>query len=556
VLILQQEAKKILIIDSKENDAIFTSSLLKKHGYKTEIIQDSKEAIQRIKNSQFSDYNLILMEIELEKGTGGAEVASEIQKYCDIPIVFLSSHTEEEFIRGISSVAKYGFVVKNTGEYVLASVIDLALRLKEEISLASFYQKIVESSMNEIYIFRAEDLKFIMVNQTARKNLGYGQEELAEMTPLNLKPEEEAKSFENFVEIMLKSEKNNISYDTVHIRKDGTSYPLEVNLQLYSYEGRKIFVAWAFDLTARKEMEENLLRREALLSAITQSTIEAIVMLNEKGRVVFWNPAAEKLFGYSAEEVMDKNLHELLIKNKESLESFKNYFRHFQLDGTCAHLQKVTEFKTKNNAGDMLNIELSLTSIKLEGGYYAIGVMRDIEERKKTEEAIYLLTITDPLLKIYNRRYFTQKLKEEIERVKRTKAGFSLIMMDIDHFKTINDDFGHQIGDQVLLGLAETIKQRIRKTDIFARWGGEEFVILLPDTNLENAVHLAEELLINISSMEINGARRITASFGVTSYREGDTLDTITKRADDLMYEAKAVGRNCVRWDWLSKGGV
>jgi len=556
VLILQQEAKKILIIDSKENDAIFTSSLLKKHDYKTEIIQDSKEAIQRIKNSQFSDYSLILMEIELEKGTDGAEVASEIQKYCDIPIVFLSSHTEEEFIRGISSVAKYGFVVKNTGEYVLASVIDMALRHKEEISRASIYHKIVESSMNEIYIFSAEDLKFIMVNQTARKNLGYGQEELTEMTPLNLKPEEEAKIFENFVEIMLKSEKNNISYDTVHIRKDGTSYPLEVNLQLYSYEGRKIFVAWAFDLTARKEMEENLLRREALLSAITQSTIEAIVMLNEKGRVVFWNPAAEKLFGYSAEEVMDKNLHDLLIKNKESLEKFKNDFRHFQLDGTCAHLQKVTEFKTKNNAGDMLNIELSLTSIKLEGGYYAIGVMRDIGERKKTEEAIYLLTITDPLLKIYNRRYFTQKLKEEIERVKRTKAGFSLIMMDIDHFKTINDDFGHQIGDQVLLGLAETIKQRIRKTDIFARWGGEEFVILLPDTNLENAVHLAEELLINISSMEINGARRITASFGVTSYRKGDTLDTITKRADDLMYKAKAAGRNCVRWDWLSKGGV
>lgn len=553
---MQQEAKKILIIDSKENDAIFTSSLLKKHDYKTEIIQDSKEAIQRIKNSQFSDYSLILMEIELEKGTDGAEVASEIQKYCDIPIVFLSSHTEEEFIRGISSVAKYGFVVKNTGEYVLASVIDMALRLKEEISRASFYQKIVESSMNEIYIFRAEDLKFIMVNQTARKNLGYGQEELTEMTPLNLKPEEEAKIFENFVEIMLKSEKNNISYDTVHIRKDGTSYPLEVNLQLYSYEGRKIFVAWAFDLTARKEMEENLLRREAFLSAITQSTIEAIVMLNEKERVVFWNPAAEKLFGYSAEEVMDKNLHDLFIKNKESLEKFKNDFRRFQLDGTCAHLQKVTEFKTKNNAEDMLNIELSLTSIKLGGGYYAIGVMRDIGERKKTEEAIYLLTITDPLLKIYNRRYFTQKLEEEIERVKRTKAGFSLIMMDIDHFKTINDDFGHQIGDQVLLGLAETIKQRIRKTDIFARWGGEEFVILLPDTNLENAVHLAEELRSNISSMEINGARRITASFGVTSYREGDTLDTITKRADDLMYEAKAAGRNCVRWDWLSKGGV
>jgi len=144
--------------------------------------------------------------------------------------------------------------------------------------------------------------------------------------------------------------------------------------------------------------------------------------------------------------------------------------------------------------------------------------------------------------------YFMQKLEEEIERAKRNGSKFSLVMLDIDRFKNINDRFGHNAGDLVLKSITEIIKNRIRKTDTLARWGGEEFVILLPDTPVGNAARLAEELRESVSRMDIPGVGGVTASFGVAGYCPGDTIDALTQRADDLMYEAKAAGRNCVRY--------
>jgi len=164
------------------------------------------------------------------------------------------------------------------------------------------------------------------------------------------------------------------------------------------------------------------------------------------------------------------------------------------------------------------------------------------------EEELRCLSVTDCLTNCYNRRYFVQKLEEEIERTRRTGSGFSLVMLDIDRFKSINDRFGHNAGDLVLKGIAETINNRIRKIDCLARWGGEEFVILLPDTPVDKAAVLAEELRESISKMDIPGVDRVAASFGVAGYCPGDTVDTLVNKADNMMYEAKAAGRNCVRY--------
>lgn len=172
----------------------------------------------------------------------------------------------------------------------------------------------------------------------------------------------------------------------------------------------------------------------------------------------------------------------------------------------------------------------------------------DVTRYKKIEEELRFLSVTDTLTNVYNRRYFVQKLEEEIERAKRADSKFSLIMLDIDRFKSINDRFGHNTGDLVLKRMAETIKNRIRRIDTLARWGGEEFVILLPETTVNKAAVLAEELRESLSQMDIPGVGRVTASFGVAGYCPGDTVDTLVKRADELMYEAKAAGRNCVRY--------
>lgn len=175
-----------------------------------------------------------------------------------------------------------------------------------------------------------------------------------------------------------------------------------------------------------------------------------------------------------------------------------------------------------------------------------IHYLIDITEQKEAESYLMELAVKDHLTKIYNRRYITERLEADIELCKRANRTFSLIMFDIDHFKNINDTYGHNVGDNVLIKLTDIVKRRIRKIDIFARWGGEEFLIMLPESRLENARLLAENLRKLIEETDILSDRTVTCSFGVTEYYEGDTVDSIVKRADDCLYKAKSLGRNTV----------
>jgi diguanylate cyclase (GGDEF)-like protein len=138
-------------------------------------------------------------------------------------------------------------------------------------------------------------------------------------------------------------------------------------------------------------------------------------------------------------------------------------------------------------------------------------------------------------------------MREEIEKNSRYKAPFSLLMLDIDNFKTINDQFGHQSGDQALIRVAEILKQRFRKEDIIARWGGEEFVIALPSTPEDQAYTLAESLRQQVEQdpqLQTLTHHPVTISIGVTEYRMPDNYDAIFRRLDNAMYQAKRAGKN------------
>ena len=145
-----------------------------------------------------------------------------------------------------------------------------------------------------------------------------------------------------------------------------------------------------------------------------------------------------------------------------------------------------------------------------------------------------------------NRRAFNEFMELEIKRAERHGNALSLIMFDIDDFKRINDTFGHHVGDDVLIHVAKLIGERIRASEILARWGGEEFIILLPQSNVENAVHLAGELRERMQAHAFPGAGTVTASFGVTRFSVGDSMDSLLQRADAAVYRAKANGRNRV----------
>lgn len=161
-------------------------------------------------------------------------------------------------------------------------------------------------------------------------------------------------------------------------------------------------------------------------------------------------------------------------------------------------------------------------------------------------EQITRLAETDQLTKIYNRVKFKEELEKEIKRVKRYGNDLALIMIDIDHFKNVNDIFGHNFGDKVLIEMTNIVSNSIRETDIFARWGGEEFMVLTPNTSLSFAKKLAERVRKNIEKNKIKKIGQITCSFGVTKFIEKDDFDSFTKRVDDALYQAKEDGRNRV----------
>ncbi|NPA52718.1 MAG: diguanylate cyclase [Aquificae bacterium] len=153
--------------------------------------------------------------------------------------------------------------------------------------------------------------------------------------------------------------------------------------------------------------------------------------------------------------------------------------------------------------------------------------------------------VKDFLTGLFNRRYFEEILKWEIELSKRYNHPLSIILLDIDNFKKVNDMYGHQVGDRVLREIADVLKKNIRSSDIAARYGGEEFVILLPETDVEGAVKVAEKLRTQIQNLKPNGIE-ITASFGVTKLFGDDTVETFIKRADTALYQAKRKGKNRV----------
>lgn len=161
---------------------------------------------------------------------------------------------------------------------------------------------------------------------------------------------------------------------------------------------------------------------------------------------------------------------------------------------------------------------------------------------------------TDRLTGLSNRLRFDQDLSAKIAHAERYRAGFSLILYDVDHFKAVNDTYGHQIGDRVLVALARTVTAQIRETDLLARWGGEEFVLLLPDTDGRNACATAEKLRAAVERTEIDTVGGVRCSFGVAEYGAGDTAETILARADQALYKAKRKGRNRVEFVRMPTG--
>ena len=260
---------------------------------------------------------------------------------------------------------------------------------------------------------------------------------------------------------------------------------------------------------------------------------DGLIVIDTQNRIIDINPEAMRNLGFSNTEVLGKDAYSIFPWLPADSQNTIAADNEITLNSLVFDLRKSPLIVGGETVGHLL-------------------IMRDITQQKKLESQLRELAQTDPLTGIFNRRHFLKLANDEIARAFRYKHMISVLMIDCDRFKSINDRFGHQVGDQVLVTLSGICKKTVRETDILCRYGGEEFIILSPETPLEDAALLAERLRMAIEDMDFytNDIHvPITISIGIASMSGeslgfANALDTVIEQTDKALYKAKTSGRN------------
>lgn len=298
------------------------------------------------------------------------------------------------------------------------------------------------------------------------------------------------------------------------------------------------------NLTEQREKENEIQRIKERLELVWNSVADVMFTFDKNENIVSVNKAFEKLIGWSAEELAkDKSISIIPEEDREDIRKIIDRVK----SGETVTSHEVKRIK---KSGEVIYFLGSFSPLYDQNSNWDGGVVayKDITERKRYEDKLKELALHDPLTGFPNRTYFSQCLKIEMEKAKRTKMLLSVFALDIDHFKEINDTYGHDIGDEVLKEFAKRVKSSIRKNDFLARIGGDEFVILIPElTEKTMVIEIADRIHKSLRDDWIiaNEKVKITSSIGISLYNQMDTEEkTLFKNADLALYEAKKKGRN------------
>ncbi len=308
-----------------------------------------------------------------------------------------------------------------------------------------------------------------------------------------------------------------------------------------------------FWLTTKKQARvllEEIGKRDLLKSRfeiIANSANDAIIVSDYHGKIIFWNFAATHIFGFTNAEAVGKFIHEIIVP-KQYVHKHMQGFQHFQETGEGNIIGRTIEITAIKKDGTEFPIEISISKMEHDGKYEASAMIRDITDRKNSEAIIHHQAYYDALTDLPNRILFSDRLETAIKQADRTSTIISLLLIDIDNFKPINDQYGHDVGDAVLKHVGMSLLNNIRKTDTAARMGGDEFTVLM--TNIKDnteVMQIAKNILDRISiPFEVNNCLiNITVSIGVALYPKNvKNAQDLLIQADYAMYAAKNAGKN------------
>lgn len=557
---------------------------------------------------------------------------------------------------------------------MIGTILDVTERVEVQGQLEKAY-RLVHSSINEIYMIDRDSYRFSFASEGACRNLGYSQKEITRLTPFDLCPMIPRMQVIEMMAPVMEHKQEQVVFEAMHLRKDGTTYPVEVRLQLMDKDGPPMFVAVAMDMTANKQVQQKLRDQAVLLRSVIDATRDLIFFKDKQGRYLGCNKAFEQLTGFDERELINQtdqsifetaraeqfscadktvlsegkdrqyqqwttypdggkalfettktpyynesgeiegvvgvctdatehwyferhlksqavflqsiidNINESVIvvghdREIQMLNQTAGQFieqgillepknRHQQRDDQ-GHLMscpltevlenKVHKTVVHNHTGKdgvVRHIELMVSPLFDEDGEVsaAIEIGRDItahlqlqHQLERQKDAYEYSAHYDSLTNLPNRVLFHDRLTQSIAKAKRHKERLAVFFIDLDHFKPINDTYGHDVGDRVLQVAANRIKSSVREMDSVARLGGDEFTVILESIRQpQSASLIAHKIIRAMEPVVIVGDNQfsITASIGIALYPEnGTTIDELVKHADEAMYRVKQESRD------------
>ncbi|MBF0187446.1 MAG: EAL domain-containing protein [Magnetococcales bacterium] len=350
--------------------------------------------------------------------------------------------------------------------------------------------------------------------------------------------------FESFVALARLGKTDEREWTYIH--KDGSRFPVQLAVTgVFNADGTlNGFQGIAQDISERKRTEERLV----LADKVFQNAGEAIVVTSADNRIVNVNPAYERITGLSLEEVKGKNPN-VARSGRHDADFYRTMWKELSENGTWEG-----EIWDRRKNGEVYPKWLSITAIKdhQDTITHYVGIFMDVSERKATEEKLEQLAFYDPLTTLPNRALFKDRLIHEIQLAKRDKTLLGLFFIDLDRFKYVNDSLGHDVGDLLLIQVAERLQACLRQSDTVCRLGGDEFTVILSHVQqITDLGQVAESIITRLQEVFHIKEHEvfIGASIGISVYPDnGNDLEQLTKCADMAMYEAKAAGRGAYRY--------
>ncbi|MBL8511526.1 MAG: GGDEF domain-containing protein [Betaproteobacteria bacterium] len=311
--------------------------------------------------------------------------------------------------------------------------------------------------------------------------------------------------------------------------------------------------------TVRNKTENALQNLEEELEcqryeAVVEAAHDGIITVDKQLNIRLINLAARDIFLLGDRDVTGMSLTQLIpLKFQSKHSEYAADF--FDSSIQSRAMQSRAPVRGLRADGSEFSVEVSLSKIEVGGEVEVVAMIRDLSERARLIDELAQAASFDALTGIVNRRYASTALVNELMRCKRFNRVMSIAMFDLDHFKDINDRFGHPFGDTVLKSVVNTVSETLRATDLFCRWGGEEFIVLLPETSYASAMIWAQRACRMIGAVPVmnddDQPVSVTASFGVVETNGRDTIEQVISRVDQALYRAKDKGRNCICGDEL-----